>query len=252
MKSRYTIIHYEETGSTNEDAKRLAEEGALHGTVVTADKQNMGRGRRGRNWSSPAGKNLYFSVLLRPGFKPDRAAPLTLVMALSAAQAIEELCQIRAEIKWPNDIVVNGKKVCGILTEMSVTADKIMYVVIGTGINVNIRIFPEEIKATASSLLLECGREFERTQLLEKILQRFENNYQIFMQSLDLSGILEDYNGHLVNRNREVRILDPEGEFEGIAEGINSLGELLILRKDGTVTAVYAGEVSVRGLYGYV
>ena len=114
------IYYYEETGSTNIDAKRLGEEGAVHGTVVVADKQNAGRGRRGRAWESPAGKDIYFTILLRPEFPPDKVSGLTLVMALSVAEAVKGCCGQEAGIKWPNDVVLNGKKICGILDRKSV------------------------------------------------------------------------------------------------------------------------------------
>ena len=137
------LYFYGETGSTNTDAKRLGEEGAPHGTVVAADMQTAGRGRRGRTWESPAGKDIYFSILLRPEFAPDKAAGLTLVMALAVARAVEEKCGVEAGIKWPNDVVVNGKKICGILTEMTVETDYIQHVVTGVGINVNMDSLPE-------------------------------------------------------------------------------------------------------------
>ena len=122
------IVYYEETGSTNIDAKLLGEQGAEHGTVVVADKQNAGRGRRGRSWQSPAGKDIYFTILLRPEFEPDKAAGLTLIMALSVTQAVRSCCGLEAGIKWPNDVVLNGKKICGILTEMNVETDYIQHV----------------------------------------------------------------------------------------------------------------------------
>ncbi|NLL77626.1 MAG: biotin--[acetyl-CoA-carboxylase] ligase [Clostridiales bacterium] len=247
-----TVYFYEETGSTNIDAKRLAEEGAPHGTVVVADKQNAGRGRRGRVWQSPSGKDIYFTLLLRPDFEPDKAAALTLVMALSVAQAVEGSCAVQAGIKWPNDIVVNGKKVCGILTEMNVEPGYIQYVVIGVGINVNLEDFPEEIVKTATSLLLESKAEWPRAELLQSVLKCFEDNYEKFLRTHDLTDIKEEYTKHLVNCNREVRVLDPKGEFEGIARGINAAGELLVETEKDKIVEVYAGEVSVRGLYGYV
>ena len=246
------IYYYEETGSTNIDAKRLAEEGAAHGAVVVADKQNAGRGRRGRTWQSPAGKDIYFTILLRPDFEPDKAAGLTLVMALSVAQAVEAVCELKAGIKWPNDVVVNGKKICGILTEMNVETDYIQYVVIGVGINVNLDEMPEEIEKMATSLLLESGKETARAGLLQEVLKRFEDNYGKYLENLDLDKILKEYNDHLVNLDMQVKVLDPKGEYEGIARGINAFGELLVERTDGEIVKVYAGEVSVRGLYGYV
>lgn len=246
------IYYYEETGSTNIDAKRLGEEGGVHGTVVAADKQNAGRGRRGRSWQSPAGKDIYFTILLRPEFAPDKAAGLTLVMALSVARAIEGVCGVEAGIKWPNDVVLNGKKICGILTEMNVETDYIQYVVIGVGINVNLDAMPEEIEQTATSILLESGKETARAELLQEVLKRFEENYETYERDLNLSNMLEEYNRHLVNRNKQVRVLDPKGEYDGMARGINARGELLVETADGKTVEVYAGEVSVRGMYGYV
>lgn len=246
------IYYYEETGSTNMDAKLLAEEGAAHGTVVVADKQNAGRGRRGKDWQSPAGKDIYFTILVKPDFSSDHMSGLTLVMALAVAQAIKAVCKVEAGIKWPNDIVVSGKKVCGILTEMSIEHDYVKYIVIGVGINVNMDGFPEELKESATSLFLESGKETARAELLQEVLKNFENNYNKFAQTYDLTNIINEYNDFLVNRGKEVRVLDPKGEFEGVAKGVNTAGELLVQTKDGKVSNVYAGEVSVRGLYGYV
>lgn len=250
------LYYYEETDSTMDDAKRLAESGAVHGTVVVADKQNAGKGRRGRVWQSPAGKDLYFTLLLKPDFAPDRAAGLTLVMALAVTQAIEKNCGIKAEIKWPNDVVVNGKKVCGILTEMGVAGGKIQQVTIGAGVNVNRtdspEDIPEEIKETATSLFLQTGKVVDREELLQEILRAFEIDYEKYVQTLNMEQLLEEYNLRLVNRDRRVRVLDPKGAFEGVAKGINASGELLVETAEGTILEVYAGEVSVRGLYGYV
>ncbi len=255
-----THYHYEKTESTNADALRLAGEGAAHGTVVTADFQTAGRGRKGRSWESAAGENISMSLILKPSFAPDKASALTLVMALAVAHALQEFCGLQLHIKWPNDIVLNGKKVCGILTEMHLqTPDAvkpgnpaIKCVVIGVGINVNQKSFPEEIRAIATSLFAESGKTFSKTAIMESVLQYFEKYYEIYLQTLDMSGLQVLYNELLVNRDKQVRVLDPQGEYTGIAQGINGSGELLVVREDRSVTAVYAGEVSVRGLYGYV
>lgn len=246
------IYFYEETGSTNIDAKRLGEEGAPHGAVVVADKQNAGRGRRGRAWESPAGKDIYFTILLRPDCQPSQAAGLTLAMALSVVQAVEKECGVEAGIKWPNDVVVHGKKVCGILTELSLERDYIQHVVTGVGINVNMDVMPQEIAETATSLFLESGKRVARAALLQAVLREFECNYDRYAADLSMESMMEEYNAHLVNRDRQVRILDPKGEWEGTARGINAAGELLVENGDGETVAVYAGEVSVRGIYGYV
>ncbi len=250
-----TLHYFNETGSTNIDAKRYAEEGEPHGTTVVANMQSAGRGRRGRLWQSPAGSAIYMTILLKPQFVPDKASMLTLVMALSVADAIVEVTGLSAGIKWPNDIVVNKKKVCGILTEMNAELDYIQYVVIGVGINVNNNSpeeFPEEIRQTATSLKIETGMQISRAALLERVLAHFEKNYDIFTKTLNLCALMEAYDARLLNLNAEVRVLDPKGEYTGVARGINPAGELLVEKENGEVASVYAGEVSVRGLYGYI
>ena len=251
------LYYYDVTGSTNNDAKRLAEEGASHGTVVAADIQNAGKGRRGRGWQTLPGTALAFTLLLRPEFAPDRASMITLVMALSVAEAVEEMTNAAATIKWPNDIVVNKKKICGMLTEMTMTPemDEIQYIVVGAGINVNNgspEEFQEEIRGTATSLKIETGRQFSRAELLGRVLVRFEDNYAVFLETLDLSKLQAAYQCHLQGVGTEVRVLDPAGEYTGISQGINAQGELIVVKENGEKVQVYAGEVSVRGLYGYV
>lgn len=246
------LVFHEETGSTNEDIKQLADKGAVNGTLVIADMQTAGRGRRGRTWISPKGNSIYMSLLLRPACMPNQASALTLVMALAVLEAMEELVPGRSGIKWPNDIVMNGKKVCGILTEMSLEKNTIGYVVIGIGINANQSSFDEKISATATSLLLEFGKKIDRTQFIGRMLHYFEQKYAQFEKTWDLTGLVDKYNRYLLNRDRQVRVLDPQGEYEGVALGINSQGELIVRKQDGEIVEVYAGEVSVRGIYGYI
>lgn len=246
------IIYLERTGSTNEDAKRLGAEGAKEGTVVAADCQESGKGRRGRNWVSPPGANLYFTLLLKPEFAPGQASMVTLIMALSVAQALKQEAAVSPGIKWPNDIVLGKKKVCGILTELTMEAQRIQSVVIGVGINMYQTEFPEEIHSTATSLALEGTKRVERMDLLNVVLDCFEENYQVFLKDENLSGLKDAYESFLVNRRKEVRVLDPAGEYTGTALGIDEKGELLVRLDDGRIQKVYAGEVSVRGIYGYV
>lgn len=272
-----------ETGSTNNDAKRCGEEGDPHGTVVAADIQNAGKGRRGRAWQTLPGAALTFTILLRPAFPAERASMITLVMALAVAEAVEaalnghiedsagqaasakEGRESRAEkpsdlevrIKWPNDIVVNRKKICGILTEMTMTPelDEIQYLVVGVGINVNNESpqeFAEEIRQTATSLRIETGRRLNRAAFLQDVLCRFEKYYDTFPDTLDMSRLREAYQARLQGLGDEVRVLDPAGAYTGVSRGINDRGELIVEREGGERVAVYAGEVSVRGLYGYV
>ena len=238
--------------STNVKAKRLADEGAPHGTLVAAGHQSAGKGRRGRVWESPEGTGIYMTLLLRPGIKPEQAPMLTVLMAQSVADAIQTVTGITPGIKWPNDIVVNGKKICGILTEMSTEEDSIRYVVVGIGINVNTESFPPEISDTATSLKLSLGHELKRAPLIGAVLKSFEQYYSRFMEYGDMTGLMDEYNEMLANRKRQVRVLDPHGSYEGTALGIDKEGCLLVKREDGSVLAVISGEVSVRGIYGYV
>lgn len=246
------IVFYEITDSTNVRAKELAEQGAGQGTLVVAEAQTAGRGRSGRSWLSPAGSNLYFSLLLRPDCPVDCAPMLTLVMALAVSEAIGEVCGVNAGIKWPNDLVAEQKKLAGILTEMSLLGRSMQYVVIGVGINVKKQNFPPELETRAVSLEEAAGRYVSRKQLLEKIMERFETAYADFLQTGELSRLCRAYNARLVNCGRQVRVLDPAGEYSGVAEGINERGELLVRTENGEIRRVYAGEVSVRGIYGYV
>ena len=248
----HPVTYYEVLDSTNLRAKLDAEKGAPQGTLVVADMQTAGRGRRGRSWSSPAGTNAYFTLILKPDFEPDKASMLTLVMAMAVAEGIREACGLEALIKWPNDIVVGGKKVCGMLTELSVQQEYIQHVVVGAGVNVGIQEFPPEIADTAACLEEECGRRVPRAQLIVHIMKAFEKYYEKFMETLDFSVLKEAYDNRLVNCGREVCVLDPKGEYTGISRGINSVGELLVELPDGSERTVYAGEVSVRGIYGYV
>lgn len=248
------VVFLRETDSTNTQAKRLADDGASEGTLVVADMQTAGKGRRGRSWQQRPGSMISMTLILKPTFAPDKASMLTLIAAHSVADAIETATGLPVGIKWPNDIVIHGKKTVGILTEMSLSVeqDSIHYVVVGIGINVNIREFPEEISGMATSLYLECGRRISRAGLIAEVMKRFERDYEVFLQTEDLSGILQEYNAHLAGMDRQVRVLDPGGEFTGVSRGINQSGELLVEKKNGRVVHVYAGEVSVRGLYGYV
>lgn len=245
------LFCFDEIDSTNTKAKELAEQGYPSGTLVVADRQIAGRGRRGRSWDSPAGIGIFMTLLLKPDINPNNASMLTLVAALATAQAISDVTGAEAKIKWPNDIVINGKKVCGILTEMSAQFDYINHIVIGIGINVHNESFPEEIRETASSLLLESGKRIHRADLIARFLERFEAGYAIFLQTEDLEGLMKDYNALLVNIQKQVRILDPKEPFEGKAIGVTKRGELIVDTWESR-KLVSSGEVSVRGIYGYV
>lgn len=246
------LVYLDQVDSTNNEARRLAEQGAPDGTLVVAELQTAGKGRRGRFWTSPPGTGIWMSLLLRPDFAPEHASSLTLVAAMAVETGIREAVGLVCQIKWPNDIVLEGKKICGILTEMSTEEDCIRHVVVGIGINVNIEEFPEEIGATATSLAIVSGSTIKRAPLVDAVMRAWEQYYAQFQRTLDMSGLKQVYNEHLVNLGREVKVLAPRGEYSGISHGINDGGELLVELESKEMRSVISGEVSVRGVYGYV
>lgn len=245
------IYYFDSIDSTNTKAKELAEEGHPSGTLVVADRQTAGKGRRGRSWESPTGIGIFMTLMLKPEINPNNASMLTLVAAMATTRAIRRVTGVPAMIKWPNDIVMNGKKVCGILTEMSAQFDYINHIVIGIGINVHNEDFPEEIAKTASSLYLESRQHIHRASLIEAFLEEFEDVYAEYLKTEDMEGLQKEYDAMLVNRGRQVRVLDPKEPFEGKAMGITKKGELIVDTWESR-KLVSSGEVSVRGIYGYV
>ena len=246
------VLYFDTIDSTNTKAQELAEKGYPSGTLVVADKQESGKGRRGRSWVSPSGTGIFMTLMIKPDINPNNASMLTLVAALAVAKAITSVTGEEAMIKWPNDIVVNGKKVCGILTEMNAQFDYINHIVVGIGINVHNESFPEEISQMASSLMIEAGgKRFHRAQIIAETMSYFEQYYDTFLKTQDLSALVREYDELLVNRNKSVRVLDPKEPFDGKAMGITPKGELIVDTWESR-KLVSSGEVSVRGIYGYV
>lgn len=246
------VLYFDTIDSTNTKAQELAEKGYPSGTLVVADKQESGKGRRGRSWVSPSGTGIFMTLMIKPDINPNNASMLTLVAALAVAKAITSVTGEEAMIKWPNDIVVNGKKVCGILTEMNAQFDYINHIVVGIGINVHNESFPEEISQMASSLMIEAGgKRFHRAQIIAETMAYFEQYYDTFLKTQDLSALVREYDKLLVNRNKSVRVLDPKEPFDGKAMGITPKGELIVDTWESR-KLVSSGEVSVRGIYGYV
>lgn len=246
------VLYFDTIDSTNTKAQELAEKGYPSGTLVVADKQESGKGRRGRSWVSPSGTGIFMTLMIKPDINPNNASMLTLVAALAVAKAITSVIGEKALIKWPNDIVINGKKVCGILTEMNAQFDYINHIVVGVGINVHNESFPEEISQMASSLMIEAGgKRFHRAQIIAETMLYFEQYYDTFLKTQDLSALVREYDELLVNRNKSVRVLDPKEPFDGKAMGITPKGELIVDTWESR-KLVSSGEVSVRGIYGYV
>lgn len=245
------VVYFEVTDSTNIQAKRLGEEGWPHGTLVVAGRQEAGRGRRGRTWESPGHTGVFMTVLLRPSFLPGQASMLTIVAAMAVTKAVRVKYGLDVQIKWPNDIVLNGRKICGILTEMNTEIDAINYVVIGIGINVSNERFGDDTAKVATSLRIEGGGEIRRAELIWAVWEAFEAYYGNFIKTGDLQGIKHEYDGYLVNIDRQVRVLDQKEPFTGTARGITAHGELIVETDEG-IKRVSSGEVSVRGIFGYV
>lgn len=250
------VIYFDEIDSTNTCAKQIAEEQETDGVLIVAEQQLHGKGRRGREWSSPKGTGIWMSLIVKPNIKPQNASMLTLVTALAVTKSIKKLYHLDAFIKWPNDIVINGKKLCGILTEMSAQLDYINHIVIGIGINANTKEFLTDLKEIATSISIEYKKNIARAELIADILKEFEYYYSIFLEDENMNQLCEDYNKVLINRNKEVIISERNDSYTALALGINSFGELLVLVDKGTenecMKEIRSGEVSVRGMYGYV
>ncbi len=254
------LVYKDVTGSTNDDAKKLGEDGAPHGTLVVTDNQVSGRGTKGRSWKTPSGSNIAMSLLVRPVAPTNRIPMLTLIMGLSIAEGIERTLKesggkddFYTGIKWPNDIVISGKKICGILTELHMNDDNLVdNVVIGVGINVSMQDFPDEIREIAGSILSETGIKVDRGSVVANCMKCFEDNYDKYNKTFDLSLLKEQYEKRLINKGKQVRIMNPKGEYEALAQGITKDGALVVTLADGSDKVINAGEVSVRGLYSYV
>jgi BirA family transcriptional regulator, biotin operon repressor / biotin---[acetyl-CoA-carboxylase] ligase len=253
------IIYYEVVDSTNTIAKRIGKESGNHGVLVLAKSQSAGRGRLGRDWESPKNEGIWMSLILQPSIDISNASMLTLVAALAVNKGIRKVTKLDSLIKWPNDIIINGKKVCGILTEMSTSKNTLECIVVGVGINVSNRAFDQEIKDKATSLSGEGGNPFSHIQLINEIMVCLEYYYEVFLRTQSLKELAKEYNSTLVNIDKTVKILERGNEYTGVALGINETGELLVRteeiihgKRKEVVKEVVSGEVSVRGVYGYV
>ena len=229
--SPWNIIHLPEIDSTNDEARRLAMQGAAHGTVVTAESQTAGRGRRGSAWVSPPGRNLLCSILLRPDWPLEHWPRLTHVVALSICEALEAR-QISPQIKWPNDLYLSGRKCCGILLETAASPQG-MFVVIGFGLNVNLSAseMPDEILAIATSLRIETERTWDRSELLHSILQHLASRAEVAAQNFP--AILTEVAARSNLIGRRVSLVSQGTQQTGLALGLSAQGGLQFLSDDG-------------------
>jgi BirA family transcriptional regulator, biotin operon repressor / biotin---[acetyl-CoA-carboxylase] ligase len=237
---------YQETGSTNEVVDRLARAGVKEGIAVFAEAQSKGRGRLGRKWFSPAGKGLWFSILLRPDLRPQAATQLTVAAATSLARAVRQQTGLQPEIKWPNDLLLSGKKVAGILTELSAELDCIQYVVLGIGLDVNISQseLPADLRKLATSLKIETGRAFRRADLAAAIFRELDQDYALIAHR-QFPKLAEEWEGYCTTLGHGVRIKVGERILAGRAESLDEDGALLLRTQHGHLERVIGGDVTL-------
>ncbi|MEM3731005.1 MAG: biotin--[acetyl-CoA-carboxylase] ligase [Candidatus Bathyarchaeia archaeon] len=241
------IIFLREINSTNDFAKELASHGIEEGAVAVAEVQRAGRGRMGRQWSSPKG-GLYFSIILRPKIKVSEAVKLVFVAGLAVAKVLEEIFRLKVEVKWPNDVLVSGKKVCGILVEMNSVGDHVNYLVVGIGVNANVNVekqFPEHLRGTATSLEKELGEKIQLEELFKRLLEKLEIFYDLFLES-GLAPILEEWKKYAFFLNHHVDVISEHEKFSGLAVDVNSDGALIVRLKNGEIKRVLVGDISVK------
>lgn len=246
-----SVTYLKTVGSTNSYAKKMADQ-IKNGALVISDEQTGGRGRLGRNWVSPPATGIWMSLILMPDIAPYEASKITQIAAAAVTKALALTTGMEFAIKWPNDILLNGKKVCGILTEMSAELNSINYLIVGIGINVNMDVFPDEIKEIATSLRIESGKQHRRHAIVAEILKQFEALYKDFLttKSMEKALVICRLKSAVLGKN--VRIIKKNQTMEAKAIDISSDGELIIEKSDGQQERIFSGEVSVRGLDGYI
>jgi BirA family biotin operon repressor/biotin-[acetyl-CoA-carboxylase] ligase len=237
------VVHYFRTASTNDDALELARQGAPHGTVVLAEEQTSGRGRLGRHWYSEKSRGIYSSILLRPPLPPAVAPVITLMAGLAAHRTITQTTGLTADIRWPNDILVNGKKVSGILTEMSAEVDRLHAVVVGIGINVNHTTMPPELESIATSLRRETGKVWSRLHLLATLLKELERLYRLLIAGQQEAIIQGVAAASSYCRGKRIRVVTASEEYFATTAGLQENGALRVRRDDGREESLVAGEI---------
>jgi BirA family transcriptional regulator, biotin operon repressor / biotin---[acetyl-CoA-carboxylase] ligase len=240
-----TLLRFDELASTNDYARELALEGADEGVAIIARKQTAGKGRQGRSWSSPMDAGLYLSIILRPQATVAQASLITLASAIAVCETLQIDFAVPADIKWPNDILLNGRKLCGILVESSIENNRLQYAILGIGVNLAQPAFPDELQQTATSLFLESRREITPDEFLQPLLARLNHWYATFIKEpqtiirrwQELSSFAADC---------AVRILSSDCVIEGITRGLSAGGALLVELENGELREIVSGEVSLR------
>jgi len=241
------IVFLHETVSTNDFAKKLARYGAAEGTVVIAEAQTAGRGRLGREWFSPKG-GLYFSIVLRPKLRANEAVKLVFVASLAVAKVLDEVYGLRVETKWPNDVLVNGRKICGILSEMNTVGEKVNYVIVGVGINVNTEVqkkFPEELRIATTSLKNELCRKIRLGEMFRIVLERLDEIHKQFLKEGFVS-VLARWKKYAYFLGCHIDVTCQCEKLSGLASDVDSDGTLIVKLEDGTVKHVSTGDISLR------
>jgi BirA family biotin operon repressor/biotin-[acetyl-CoA-carboxylase] ligase len=239
-------IHvFQETTSTNDIIEKFARDGVKEGVVVFAESQTKGRGRLGRKWISPAKKGLWFSILLRPDLRPHETTQLTVASATALRRAIEAQTGLEPEIKWPNDILIRGKKVAGILTELNAEVDRVKYVIIGIGVDVNLaaRDWPSDLRKIATSLKIESGKSISRAELAISILRELDADYQLICCN-EFEKVAEEWEKHCKTIGEEVVIRTGPREIRGRAESLAEDGALLLRTEHGRPERIVGGDVT--------
>jgi BirA family biotin operon repressor/biotin-[acetyl-CoA-carboxylase] ligase len=238
------IVYSKEIDSTNREAKDLADEGAPEGTLILSEAQIKGKGRKGRTWFSPPKGGIYISLILRPTISPVEAPKFTLLAAVAIAEALLSMIPLNIHIKWPNDILVNGKKIAGILTEMSTEMDAVNYIVVGLGLNVNTPKFPDEIQGIATSIFIETGKVFPRVRLIQEYLVRYETYYEMYKKT-GFGPIINRWKdlSNIVGKKVEVRVIG--NQFIGKALDIDGDGALILKDDQGVIHRIISGDITL-------
>src|SRR5258706_1803073 len=237
---------FQETTSTNDVVEKLARDGVKEGAVIFAESQTKGRGRLGRKWLSPSSKGLWFSILLRPDLRPQEATQLTVASATALRRAIQTLTALRTEIKWPNDILIGGKKIAGILTELNAELDRVKYVILGIGVDVNLNPgdFPSELRKLATSLKAELGRPLSRAELAVTILRELDADYRRICSG-QFAAIADEWEEHCTTIGHDVVIRIGERQIRGRAESLDDDGALLLRTNHGHLERIIGGDVTL-------